>query len=353
MLRGQDIAEIKRMWKKEDVRCDRFAAAYVDADGGMQIQESKTLMNLDEVQMIRHIDLVKKMLTLDIDNKIVEGSFNAKFPDILVEARDSRLQDMETMEYLFEMIRNNISQPAPYEILAYHVVYDIPRKGTDGADQGESEDVYEYILCIVCNTKVTKRQLAVMDGKVSVTIPDRVIKNPVTGFIWPAFIERAADEDRIIIYNENAEHPEHDLYEKGWDVERFLTTEEIRRIFDSKAENKIKDLQKKEDVMIKITQELGKLAPEKEIDDDLFCEIQKAAGVNPEYSLMDVFERYLSKFRPKAIQMILPKYVKMNASEKKSDRLKRLLLEAAAIIEDTKGAESELARNLRTEADLR
>lgn len=353
MFDRKDIIEIKSMWKKEDVRCDRFAAAFVDADGGMIMQESKTLMNQDEIQIVRQVDLVKKMFSMDIDNKVVVRKFEEQNIAVLDEVRDTRLKDAELMEYFFEQIRNHISIQTPYEVIVYHVIYDIPRKGTDGADQDESEDVYDYILCIVCQTKITKRQLAVVDGKVDITVPDRIIKNPVTGFIWPAFINREEDRDRIIIYNENPEHPEHDLYERGFEVERYTTTEEIRRILENQVNNKIMELNKKEDVMIKLTRELGKLAPETEIDNAIFLEILQAAGIDSEYRLQDVFSKYLDKLRPKAVQMIIPAYARDSATEKKKDRLKKLLLQAAAIIEDVKGAESVLARDLRSEADLR
>ena len=75
--------------------------------------------------------------------------------------RKSRLEDENLISALFEKIANSYQFPDDYLIALVHGCYDIPGKGTDGSEQFDaSDEVYEYIQCILCPVALSKSGLA-------------------------------------------------------------------------------------------------------------------------------------------------------------------------------------------------
>ena len=213
-LEIREIAEIKSTWKGGNLCCDRYAYCYKPmGSSDILLQESAPFLVLDEATLLKHTALVRKMLVNDIDNRITSVPFAGQAPEMLVKARDSRLKDMEALEQLCNDILSGMAHDMDYVILFYHSVYDIPCKGTDGADQGESDDVYDFITCLICPIKKSKEALAIDGGEIRLTTPDRVIGAPAAGFVWPAFTGRSPDPDSMIIYNADARDPRHFLFE--------------------------------------------------------------------------------------------------------------------------------------------
>lgn len=355
MLNARDISEIRGMWKKENLCCDRFAACYVSSTDGIIPQESQAFLAMDEIQINRHIALIKKMLSKDLGNSIIQVPFISNEPNALLEeVRESRLKNEEAMEIFFEQIQAGAVIESSCVILAYHLTYDIPNVGTDGADQGESDDVYDAVLCMVCPTKMTKTSLAVTDGRISLTTPDRVIAAPITGFLWPAFADRCADKDSMIIYNADPTIPNHYLYERTMELSEYRTTAEIRETMKHIFKTTIQSQDTAEKCLTNVTAALGDRGPESIIGPAEFAETIEAASVPEEYrmKLQADFERNLERFHPTAVQLMDPAYIATAVENKKGSRMRKLLLRAAGIIEDVKGAESELVRELLSAADM-
>ena len=354
-MKFTDLQEIKRMWKKESVCCDRFSACYVDAlTGSIEVQESQPLLALTETQLNRHIALIKKMFAGDIGGKVLQVKLAGGVTEELADARDTRFRNEEVMERFFENITNNIPQDNNYVILAYHMVYDIPKKGTDGADQEDSEDVYEHILCMVCPTKVQKTNLAIVDRKLSLSVPSRIVSPPITGIIWPAFDDRSVDEDSIIIYNADEEKTERWLHMKAFNSADYRTTGEIR--------NTLKDIfdtvMKKEDIAEQyqkaFTEKLGDMRMDDTVSVADFNTLTKKADI-PESKCMELSAQYRDKlcaYNPTVYQLMDPDYTVTVVEEKKGTRMRNLLLKAAGVIENIHGTDSELVRDLLSAADM-
>ena len=353
-MKRNDMLEIKGMWKKESLCCDRFAACYVDKlAGGYVLQESQPFLSVQENQINKHLAMIKKMLVTDIGGKLVQVPWKDDAPGILDEVRDCRLCNEEIMETFYEIIQDNLPTYANYEILTYHVVYDIPNKGTDGKDQGESDDVYEYILCMICPTKMTKSNLSVEEGRLGMTTPDRVLGAPVTGFIWPALDERVEDRESIIIYNADAEAPEHGLY-RELGVREYSTTDELRKILKHIFKSVTKTEELADSALRKVTKKMGDMAPEAELTEVEFSLLLQNAGIEEKYrpTLAGKYAESIAIHHPKVYQLMMPDYIMTVTEGKKGSRIRNLLLRAAGVIEDVQGTESELVRDLLTAADM-
>ena len=353
-MKRNDMLEIKGMWKKESLCCDRFDACYVDnISGGFAMQESQPFLGIAENQINKHLAMMKKMLVTDIGGKIVQVPFREDAPGILDEVRDCRLCNEEIMETFYEIIQDNLHSDVNYEILTYHVAYDIPNKGKDGADQGESDDVYEYIMCMICPTKITKTNLAVEEGRLDMTTPDRVLGAPVTGFIWPAFEDREEDRESMIIFNADAAKPEHKLYRELC-LRDYSTTEEMRGIFKDIFKTVMKTDELADSAMRRVTEKMGDMAPEAELTETDFGILLQNAEIQEgdRDTLTRKYAESIAIHHPTVNQLMIPDYIMTVTDSKKGTRMRNLLLRAAGVIEDVQGTESELVRDLLTAADM-
>lgn len=352
-MNAGDIREIRDMWKPGRICCDRYAACHILPEGDYGIQESKPFLSLGETEQKRHLQYIRKMLTGDIGGRIVSVGFEGKAPEILTANREKRLYDGETFEGLCEFIRNNCDDGRGSVIMAYHALYDIPSVGTDGAVQEDNDEVYEYLFCMICPTKYTKPVLAVKDGKVDVTASEQAICAPVTGFIWPAFTDRQPDPSSVIICNADGGKPEHSLY-RNMGIRDFRTTEEIRDILRDIFTKTLKNAAAEEKYLAALTVKLGELAPETAVTAADFNIFLQGIGLE-DYHRADMaaaFRYRLEDFRPAAYQLMPHEGILAAVKDRKGERMRNLLLRAAGAIEDMKGAESELVRELRTAADM-
>lgn len=358
----RDLSELKRIWKPENLCCDKYAACYLDGEGGMNIQEAKPLLAEPEGMIRKHMALAKKLLSGEPENQILQVPFlvpeteesTGTAREVLERIMSCRLEEEETLEKFFRLMTEPCHREEPYELLLYHLSYDIPVKGTDGADQGESDEVYEHVLCLLCQVKMTKENLGVEDGLLSMTRRDRVIGAPVLGLIWPAFDNRSGDRDAMILYHADPGEVPHGFWLEAFDLQEFLTTAEIRRQMAKICQVVIQDPKKMEACLAEIGEALGNREPESIVTVGDFKRILEEAQI-PEPLQYDLLRRYdasLCRYSPKAYQLQDPERSLETAKGKQRKKMRELLLQAAGFIRDVNGQESELVRRLLTAADL-
>ena len=76
------------------------------------------------------------------------------------------------------------------KILVFHDRYGIPVKAADKERLGESEDVFEYLICVICP----------LSGEYEPGEPE-------CGFLFPAFTDRSGDLNHVNIYQKNSDGP--------------------------------------------------------------------------------------------------------------------------------------------------
>lgn len=357
----RDLTELRRMWRKESVVCDRYAACYIDGDGAVRIQESRPLLSEPEERIGKHMALIKKMLTGDLDNRILQADFmvdpaceyNRILPESMIRSRAERLCGPETLEEFFEEIRDRLADCREHVILVYHGVYDIPGIGTEQRDNEEQKKAYKHLLCLVCPTKKAKRNLAVGGNTLYMTAEDRLISAPECGFVWPAFDYRAEDTRAAIIYNADAGEPRHGFFLR-LGLDDFRTTEEIRRGMQEIFHDIIRDQEEAEMCLAKLAEQLGRLGLEESLAQNMLEELLEQAEV-PERYMPGILEGYRSKlqpYRPRIYQLMDPAVNLNFVAGKQGERMRSLLIRAAGVIGDVAGSDSELVRELLTAADL-
>ena len=107
--------------------------------------------------------------------------------------KDTRINRNDMLELTRRMTlsRNCFLQGQEFGIYIYHGIYDIPKKGSDHSEQWESEEIYNFLICVV----------APIDK-------DYNAGTPKCGFIFPAFEDRSAEPGKIDVFFEIPEYPD-------------------------------------------------------------------------------------------------------------------------------------------------
>ena len=102
---------------------------------------------------------------------------------LLTAIKNCGLKNDALMETFYELAAEKYGKKEAYAIYVFHDRYDIPVKAADRCRLGESEEVYEYLICALCP----------LIGEYE---PGR----PESGFLFPSFSGRSADPDRVAVF---------------------------------------------------------------------------------------------------------------------------------------------------------
>lgn len=189
MLRREDMLELTRRMTPARTSIDRIAGCYFDEDGYadgsfntgfLKLKTSDKEKNLRIAKTIPYADTNRQLTELDFPGETRASGDMMRLLDAVME---SGLKNDAMLDTFYEVVGERQPKGRPFAVVLFHGVYDIPRMGSDKAEQWESEEVYEYLICSI--------------GPV---LDDYEIDEPECGFLYPSFYERSADIFHIALY---------------------------------------------------------------------------------------------------------------------------------------------------------
>ena len=100
------------------------------------------------------------------------------------------------MDIFYEVLGEKYHPGYPYACFFFHGRYDVPVKGTDGEWLEGSEEVYEYMICM----------LSPLSGEYEPGQPE-------FGFLYPAFRNRYGEREYINLFESRPEREHRELKE--------------------------------------------------------------------------------------------------------------------------------------------
>ena len=162
-----ELSEIKKLYTPKNCSVTRIAGCYVDGEKNKRSVFARPFTSLPEEEMYKYFDIFRKALsgtvgksalTLDITNEAEEEGGQQ---DFLLKLRESKLKDDDLLDDYYNRIISSFEYVGNYLILVAHDVYDIPQKTRDGMENEDaSEDIYEYLLTVICPVDLTDAGLA-------------------------------------------------------------------------------------------------------------------------------------------------------------------------------------------------
>lgn len=110
---------------------------------------------------------------------------------LLMGMRSCGLKNDALMDTFYDLVAEKYKSNHAYAVFVFHDCYDIPVKAEDHERVGESEEVYQYLICAICP----------LTG-------DYEPGKPECGFLFPAYSDRSEDQNHVDVF-QAAGHKEH------------------------------------------------------------------------------------------------------------------------------------------------
>ena len=189
MLKREDMLELTRRMTPARSSVDRVAGCYFDDEGYADGTFNVHFLNLTAAEKAKNLQLAKTIPFSETSRQLTELDFPGETRDsgdmmrLLDAIKEAGLKNDALLETFYEVVAEKQPRTRPFAIFLFHGIYDIPRKGTDKAEQWESEEVYEYLICTI-----------------SPVFGDYEPGEPYCGFLYPSFKDRSEDIFHIALY---------------------------------------------------------------------------------------------------------------------------------------------------------
>ena len=218
-MNDKEIGEIRRRVRRDRSNMTAIYGCYVNGQGEIVSQFTQSVGMMSENEGEKYFGLMKRALSGTLGKNLIDVTFTtaqvADSPEhkLLMELRNTRLQNDEIREAFYQKIIESISFPEGYVILLGCDSYDVPFKGKDDSIQlDNSNETYTYLLCAICPVKLTKSTLRYIpeEKKFQDGGANNVMNPPELGFLFPAFDNRATNIYNALYYTKSNKenHPE-------------------------------------------------------------------------------------------------------------------------------------------------
>lgn len=330
-MNKKEVTEIKRRIKAESWTCSVMTGCYVDAQKEKVLTFRESPASMEDEELHKYTDIANKALSGKIGNNLMELQFPQEAEEdggiqkSLLALRDNGLKSDEMLESFYDTVIKNYDFTGNYLILLYHDVYDVPLKTSDNMKLDDSEEVYDYIICVLVPVALSKPGLGYNKDENRITALTRnwVVGVPDTAFTFPCFTDRSQDIHSILLYTKNTKEPHKEFWQNALMCEPKYTASEKKEVFTNIiSESTDTSIKKPEDLVLDIQESINDFieerAPEHTDDDPLMLEsrdikpILKDNGFSEEdaENVSKKFNEVFSNEPPKAEDLIDNKAIK-------------------------------------------
>lgn len=202
MIDREDMLALTRRMTVKRSSMTRIAGGYMDADGEIDGTFNTSFLKLSPADKEKNLNIAKTIPFAETNKNLKEYVFsNEKMrPDsmwkLLMGMRACALKNDALMETFYEIVGEKYHSMKDYAIYVFHDRYDIPAKGQDHVRLGESEDMFEYLICAICP----------LTG-------DYEPGEPECGFLFPAYMDGGAAMNYVDVFQADVGQPHEELLE--------------------------------------------------------------------------------------------------------------------------------------------
>lgn len=192
MINREDMLELTRRMTISRTSFTRIAGSYIDSEGYIDGTFNTNFLKLTQKDKQYNLNIAKTIPFSNTNENLKEYPFtnndkgNANMWKLLHAMRSCGLKNDALLDTFYEIIAEKYQTKNDYAILVFHDRYDVPAKAADKERLGESEEVFEYLICAICPL-----------------IGDYEPGNPDFGFLYPMFKDRSCDIHHIGIFNKD------------------------------------------------------------------------------------------------------------------------------------------------------
>lgn len=268
-----EINEIKSLYDTiQDCGIARLCGCYVDGNKEKVKTFNETFLTLEDDEVYKYMEIFRKTLSgtqgknlIDLTFVDAEDTAENSGKSLLTRLRKSELKDDDLLDSFYGRIIDAYNYIGNYLILLIYQSYDVPGITGDNIEMEDaSEEVYSYILCSICPMKLTKPGLGYDDAlqKIHTLKQSFGVELPETGFLFPAFNDRSADDTQILYYTKKADALQDRLLDEVLSVSAPLPAKQQKEGFNTFVASVLGDASDIE-TMISLQENLSTLVREK------------------------------------------------------------------------------------------
>lgn len=249
-MNKKEVLELRKQFTPANCAITRIAGCYVDHDKEKKMKSKGAFLSLPEEVAFKYFDIFKKTLSGTIGKNLLNMDFptEQELPggkqEFLMRLRKSKLEDDELLDEFYDKVIESYDFTENYYIVLIHVMYDIPGKGSDGAEMYDaSEEVYEFLLCSICPVELSKAGLTynAEHSQIEDRIRDWIVDKPDKGFLFPAFNDRNTDIHSALYYTKKSADLQQGLIDEVLGAKVPMSAEEQRQSFNYLLQDVIGD----------------------------------------------------------------------------------------------------------------
>lgn len=200
MISREDMLELTRRMTPARTSITRIAGCYVDRDGEFDCSFNTNFLKLSGSDKARNLKLAKAVPFSDTNQNLIKYEFSAEAQkpgsmwQLLMALKECGLKNDALLDTFYDVVMERYQTDSEYAVLMFHDRYDIPVKAADKERLWESEEVFEYLICVIC------------------PLADEYEPGePECGFLFPAFTDRSGDLNHVNVFQKNPDRPHREL----------------------------------------------------------------------------------------------------------------------------------------------
>jgi len=290
-MNKKDIATIRKQFKLDNPKLEikEIFNVYVQKESGdIYHYEAKPFTLLDREAQELFLANFKKVLTGSLDTKLFELKFRENMEESTQNILFEGLHEAETEDWIENMLEivNKMYSHTVYEfdtvVTFIRAEYKKPTRARDlESEEGGDDEVYFSPLILCSLNKIDQPKRVLMFDYVEKEFkpnqdidPIINLNSPLTGFLFPAFNDNAADVNHILYYSGKADHPDELFIEEVLNCEEILTAKEEKGTFELILKNVIGD-ETNTEVISNVYEEINRIVQENEESEEEDKEVPK------------------------------------------------------------------------------
>lgn len=200
MINREDMLALTRRMTVKRTSITRIAGCYMDGDGFIDGTFNTNFLKLSAAEKEKNLAIAKTIPFAGTNSNLKRYMFpdsvmkNGKIWQFLMGIRSCGLKNDALMDIFYELVSEIYESGQDYAVYLFYDCYDIPSKASDHERLGESENMFEYIICAICPV-----------------FGDYEPGMPECGFIFPAFEDGSAVMNCVDIYQADVKEPHSEL----------------------------------------------------------------------------------------------------------------------------------------------
>ena len=216
-MNKKKVNELRRRFRKEKSTIRKMCGCYVNGDGERITSFRETFAMLSEEEQDKYFEIFKKGMSGSFGHNLfctefgeaqdAEGNPCENLQELFLKLRDSELEDDAILDEFYERVIAAYGYRDNYLILLAHDSYDVPQRTSDGYEMEDaSEDVYSYVLCLLCPVNLTDYDICYDAQSHSFRNTNRrwKLEQPMHAMLFPMFTDRMSDITGTLFYSKDA-----------------------------------------------------------------------------------------------------------------------------------------------------